>query len=103
MPYVETRFKQVEPEIRNPQDFFDEFVDWGAITYILDYRTSQKDVHEYLVRGLDTSGLDNGWRLLTTIPSSLDPYLRRFHSLSPRYGPGPPMTVWDVRTRNSGL
>lgn len=103
MPYVETRFKHDKPEIRNPQHFFDNFLDWGAITYILDYRTGQKGIYEYLVRGLDSLGLDDGWRLLTTIPPSLDPYLCRFHSLSPQYSLGPSMTVWDIRAQPRGL
>lgn len=92
MPFVDIPSHGSAMPPRNPQDFFEDFVEWGAITSILDYRLSQQGVHKYLVRGLDSSGLDDGWRELHTIPSTFDTYLRRFHKRSPRYGPGPPPT-----------
>lgn len=97
MPFTESTFEKNGESLRDPQDFFDEFVDWGAITYILDYRVSRDGIHEYLVRGLDASGLNDGWQELTTFPPTLDPYLRRFHALSPAHGLGPPQLVWDIR------
>lgn len=97
MPFVDTTSRPLEIPPKNPQDFFDEFVEWGDITYILDYRRTHDGIHEYLVRGLDASGLDDGWQELTTFPISLDSYLRRFHVLSPHLGPGPLDTVWHDR------
>lgn len=99
MPFVDTGTQDAQPP-KNPQDFFDEFVDWGTTTYILDYRVDSRGVHEYLVRGLDATDLDDGWQQLTTFPPSLDPYLRRFHLISPQCGPGPPDVAWDMRASN---
>lgn len=97
MPFTDATTTECDPP-RNPQDFFEDFVDWGPITYILDYCVSRNGIHEYLVRGLDESGLDDGWRELTTFPPTLDPYLQRFHALSPGHGPGPPQEAWEARS-----
>lgn len=99
MPFVRSLPEDSVTPPRNPQDFFDDFVEWGTITYILDYRMCQPGVHEYLVRGLDSSGLDYGWCALHTIPPTLDDYLRRFHRNSPGRGSGPSQVTWNARSQ----
>lgn len=98
MPYVENLSPLTDTPPLDPQAFFDDFVDWGATTYILNYRTDGHGMHEYLVRGLDASGLDDGWQNISTIPHSLDPFLRQFHRQSPMLGPGPRQATWRARS-----
>lgn len=73
--------------------------DAGIATFIINYRVTAQGVFEYLVRGGDTSGLDDVWTPLTQLSTTLDPWLRRFHVLSPILGPGPPISVWDARKK----
>lgn len=79
MPYVDESSPTLDPPPENPQDFFDEFLDWGTVTYILDHRVSQDGIHKYLVRGLNKSGLNDGWQQLTTFPPMIS------HEVSPTW------------------
>ena len=60
-------------------DLLGHFVDWAAVTYVLDYRCLTPGVHEYLIRGQDLSDLNDEWRLLTTFSPHLDMFLQQFH------------------------
>lgn len=44
-----------------------DFVDWAAVSYIMDYRCLTPDIHEYLIRNTDMTGLNDEWQLLTTL------------------------------------
>lgn len=70
----------------------------AAISFILDYRRTVQGVHEYLIRGGDSSGLDDIWTPLTQLSTVFDPWLLRFHALSPSAGVGPPPAVWKMRS-----
>lgn len=81
------------PELDNTQ----ALVDWASARFILDYRQTHVDFHEYLIRDEAVSGLNDEWRPLSTISTNLDPFLQAFHSQSPQLGPGPSHNVWIHR------
>lgn len=92
------------PEESNPgtlttlnEDFVKSFVDWAAFSYILDYRNKSPGIHEYLMRGPDLSGLNDEWRLLTTLSPHLDQFLCQFHKKTPSRGLGPDASIWEQR------
>lgn len=77
----------------------DQFVDWAAFSYVLDYRMLAPDVHEYLIRGHDSSSLNDKWKLLTMLSPHLDIFLQCFHLATPSRGSGPQLTVWQQHSR----
>lgn len=79
MPYISNN--SVSPPVVPPIDnsFPGNLVDWAACTYVLKYRCLAPNVHEYLICGTNSLGLNNKWRLLTTLSSHLDVFLWQFH------------------------
>lgn len=97
MPYVTNDVSgslQVPMETR---DFVQDFVTWASSSYVLDYRCTLGNIHEYLMRDDDPSGLNDEWRLLTTISPNLDMFLQEFHQRTPSRGSGPPTSIWNQR------
>lgn len=75
--------------------FVEDFVDWASILYILGYRCLSPGIHEYLIRNDDSSGLNDEWRMLTTLSPHLDQFLQRFHANSKQQGPS--SSLWEQR------
>lgn len=73
-------------------------LDWTNSRFILDYKLIRADLHYYLIQDEELSGLNNEWRLLSTISANLDPFLQAFHCLSPQLGSGPSQAVWEQRS-----
>lgn len=99
MPFLKDHHTPVPQTRLRKEDFLQDFVDWASVSYVLDYRRSLQGVHEYLIRKDDISGLDDEWRLLTTLSPNLDVFLRQFHERTPSKGPGPSLSTWDERGR----
>lgn len=97
MPFVSSPSNPSTPNRTPPLDPVQALVNWASARFILDYRQPRSDLHEYLVRDEEVSGLNDEWRLLSTISPNLDPFLRTFHEQSPHLGPGPPADVWSRR------
>lgn len=80
--------------------FEEAFTDWASTRFILDYKNLGPELHSYLLRDEDPSGLNDEWRLLSLISPNLDPFLQQFHRQSPHLGSGPSKEVW---VRRAGL
>lgn len=95
MPYVARLEGVVSPGSHNTPPFEVAFSDWILARFILNYKCTQDGVHQYLIRDEELSGLNDEWRLLTTLSPNLDPFLQAFHLRSPQLGSGPPQAVWS--------
>lgn len=98
MPFVATSADLSVPVVAPALDETQALVAWASARFILDYRQPRSDFHEYLVRDEELSGLNDEWRLLSTLSTNLDPFLRSFHAQSPHLGPGPSAAVWSHRS-----
>lgn len=97
MPYVANP-AEAEVALAAPALDTEQFlVSWATTRFILGYRLMGSDLHEYLLRDEEVDGLNDEWRLLTTISPNLDPFLQTFHRLSPFLRPGPSPAVWNQR------
>lgn len=97
MPFL-TQEETVFPDPQfTDEDFVTDFIDWAAVSYIIDYRCLTSDIHEYLIRDNDMTGLNDQWRLLTTLSPHLDQFLKQFHRNTPARGLGPSLSVWQQR------
>lgn len=97
MPYVPDPLAISPTEISPPLANNRALVDWAATRFILNYKTGAGDLHWYLLRDEKLTGLNDEWRLLSTISTNLDPFLQTFHRLSPHLGSGPSDEVWLYR------
>lgn len=97
MPYVPDPLAISPTEISPPLADNRALVDWAATRFILNYKTGAGDLHWYLLRDEKLTGLNDEWRLLSTISTNLDPFLQTFHRLSPHLGSGPSDEVWLYR------
>lgn len=99
MPFV--GFDEIIPDFSfsSHNDFPQNFVDWASMTFVVDYCCLYPRLHKYLIRGNDASNLNDEWRLLTTIPPNIDPFLQHFHHSTPTYAAGPSQEVWEQRAR----
>lgn len=79
MPYVREQEEAVSIPDPPPLASDQVLVDWAAARFILNYRYSGSDLHEYLIRDEEVSGLNDEWPLLSTISTNLDPFLQAFH------------------------
>lgn len=78
-------------------DFIKSCVDRASISYVSDYCSTSPGIHEYLIREADLSGLNDEWRLLTTLSPNLDQFLCKFHKNTPSQRCGPDIGVWQQR------
>lgn len=97
MPYTGDRTSSFADPPLLQDNLLLQFVDWASVTYVLDYRCLTTGVHEYLLRGQDSSALNDEWKLLTTLSPHLDIFLRQFHQSTPSRGPGPTNDIWRNR------
>lgn len=95
MPYLCSEVTASVPPPISTSGSLDQFVDWAAFSYVLDYRKITPGVHEYLIKGQDSSSVNNEWKLLTTLSPNLDIFLQRFHRTTPFRGSGPSTAVWQ--------
>lgn len=77
--------------------FVEDFIDWASISYILDHRCLSPNIHEYLIRDTDPYGLNDEWRLLTTLSPHLDQFLQNFHNNAPGKLQGPEICVIRIQ------
>lgn len=101
MPFVTDDVSQVPPLVESTNTFLQGLVDWASSTYILDYRQLTPNIHEYLIRDEDSSGLNDQWRLLTLLSPNIDSFLREFHRKSPSRGTGPSTLIWQQREKTT--
>lgn len=98
MPYVSGLRTVLPTPVAPPLAFEDAFTSWVSTRFIMDYQSPQPDIHEYLLRDEDPSGLNDDWRLLSLISTNLDPFLKQFHRQSTHLGLGPSEEVWRRRS-----
>lgn len=93
MPFAADK-DMIPPKSVVPKDnFLQDFIQWAPVTYVLDYWKLPGDIHEYLIRDDDCSGLDDKCKLLTTISPNLDIFLQEFHRKTLLEVIGPPLSV----------
>lgn len=97
MPYNGPEDPSPAKFIESPGTLMNDFVDWAATAYILDYRCVTNNTHEYLIQGTDSSSLNDEWKLLTTLSPHIDLFLQQFHRITPSRGARPTNSVWKHR------